>query len=136
MTAARLFPEIPEIDWKELFAAGRLLPLDPERIVEAHRKNIDAWSAAQRVLTLGYQTITKRQVEFMRDHMVEAGGVLISCSCSHHLTPEMLQRAMMEAAKDCGRRLQILERHAHAPDHPIHPAMPETEYLKAFFVRA
>jgi 23S rRNA (cytosine1962-C5)-methyltransferase len=48
----------------------------------------------------------------------------------------MLQRAILGAAKDGGRRAQILEKHAHAPDHPIHPAMPETEYLKAFFVRA
>jgi 23S rRNA (cytosine1962-C5)-methyltransferase len=63
-------------------------------------------------------------------------GVLVSCSCSHHLEPAMLQRAILGAAKDSGRRAQILEKHAHAPDHPIHPAMPETEYLKAFFVRA
>jgi 23S rRNA (cytosine1962-C5)-methyltransferase len=63
-------------------------------------------------------------------------GVLVSCSCSHHLEPEMLQRAILGAAKDAGRRAQLLEKHAHAPDHPIHPAMPETEYLKAFFVRA
>jgi 23S rRNA (cytosine1962-C5)-methyltransferase len=63
-------------------------------------------------------------------------GILVSCSCSHHLEPAMLQRAILGAAKDAGRRAQILEKHAHAPDHPIHPAMPETEYLKAFFVRA
>jgi 23S rRNA (cytosine1962-C5)-methyltransferase len=68
--------------------------------------------------------------------VLERGGILVSCSCSHHLEPAMLQRAILGAAKDAGRRAQILERHAHAPDHPIHPAMPETEYLKAFFVRA
>jgi 23S rRNA (cytosine1962-C5)-methyltransferase len=62
-------------------------------------------------------------------------GILVSCSCSHHLEPGMLQRAILGAAKDAGRRAQILEKHAHAPDHPIHPAVPETEYLKAFFVR-
>ncbi len=69
-------------------------------------------------------------------HVLDRDGILISCSCSHHLEPAMLQRAILGAAKDAGRRAQILERHAHAPDHPIHPAMPETEYLKAFFVRA
>jgi 23S rRNA (cytosine1962-C5)-methyltransferase len=63
------------------------------------------------------------------------GGILVSCSCSHHLEPAMLQRAILGAAKDAGRRVQILEKHAHAPDHPIHPAMPETEYLKGFFIR-
>jgi 23S rRNA (cytosine1962-C5)-methyltransferase len=68
-------------------------------------------------------------------NVLEPGGILVSCSCSHHLEPAMLQRAILGAAKDAGRRVQILEKHAHAPDHPIHPAMPETEYLKAFFVR-
>jgi 23S rRNA (cytosine1962-C5)-methyltransferase len=68
--------------------------------------------------------------------VLERDGILVSCSCSHHLEPAMLQRAILGAAKDAGRRAQILERHAHSPDHPIHPAMPETEYLKAFFVRA
>lgn len=68
-------------------------------------------------------------------NVLERDGTLISCSCSHHLEPAMLQRAILGAAKDGGRRAQILEKHAHAPDHPIHPAMPETEYLKAFFVR-
>lgn len=67
--------------------------------------------------------------------VLERGGLLVSCSCSHHLDPAMLQRAILGAAKDSGKRVQILEKHAHAPDHPIHPAMPETEYLKAFFVR-
>ena len=68
-------------------------------------------------------------------NVLAPGGFLISCSCSHHLEPAMLQRAILGAAKDTGRRVQILEKHAHAPDHPVHPAMPETEYLKAFFVR-
>jgi 23S rRNA (cytosine1962-C5)-methyltransferase len=68
-------------------------------------------------------------------NVLSADGVLVSCSCSHHLEPAMLQRAILGAGKDAGRRVQILEKHAHAPDHPIHPAMPETEYLKAFFVR-
>ncbi len=67
--------------------------------------------------------------------VLEPGGVLVSCSCSHHLETGMLQRAILSAAKEAGRRVQILEKHAHGPDHPIHPAMPETEYLKAFFVR-
>ncbi|HET7813858.1 MAG TPA: class I SAM-dependent rRNA methyltransferase [Candidatus Baltobacteraceae bacterium] len=68
-------------------------------------------------------------------NVLAPGGLLVSCSCSHHLEPAMLQRAVLGAAKDANRRAQILEKHAHAPDHPIHPAMPETEYLKAFFVR-
>jgi 23S rRNA (cytosine1962-C5)-methyltransferase len=63
-------------------------------------------------------------------------GVLISSSCSQHVAADRLQRIALDAARAEGRRLQILERHGHAPDHPVHPAMPETEYLKALFLRA
>lgn len=68
--------------------------------------------------------------------LLPAGGILVSSSCSHHLDAHALARVILEAARHAGRRVQMLERHAHAPDHPIHPAMPETEYLKTFFVRA
>ena len=63
------------------------------------------------------------------------GGYLVSSSCSHHLAVERLTRVAYDAARQAGRRFQLLERHAHAPDHPIHPAMPETEYLKTLFTR-
>ena len=68
--------------------------------------------------------------------LLKEDGVLISASCSYHLAADRLTRAVHDAAHEVGRRLQILERTAHAPDHPIHPAMPETEYLKALFCRA
>lgn len=64
------------------------------------------------------------------------GGILVSCSCSQHVSGERLQRIALDAARAEGRRLQLLERRGHAPDHPVHPAMPETEYLKALFLRA
>lgn len=63
-------------------------------------------------------------------------GFMITASCSHHLDAERLRRIALDGARENGRRLQILEAHGHAPDHPIHPAMPETEYLKALFLRA
>jgi len=68
--------------------------------------------------------------------LLKEDGFLISASCSHHLPVDRLTRVALDAAHTAGRRLQVLERHAHAPDHPIHPAMPETEYLKALFTRA
>lgn len=66
---------------------------------------------------------------------VEPGGILVSCSCSHHVDAQALGRILLSAAKKAERRVQVLEKHAHPPDHPVHPAMPETEYLKAFFLR-
>ena len=59
----------------------------------------------------------------------------MTASCSYHLSAESLQRIALEAAHTRRRRMQILERHGQAPDHPVHPAMPETEYLKALYAR-
>lgn len=67
--------------------------------------------------------------------LVREDGFLVTSSCSYHLAPERLQRAVHDAARTVGRRAQILERTGHGPDHPVHPAMPETEYLKALFLR-
>lgn len=63
-------------------------------------------------------------------------GLLVSCSCSHHLDSESLLRILLRESRRAGRRLQILERGAQGPDHPVHPAIPETSYLKAYFCRA
>jgi 23S rRNA (cytosine1962-C5)-methyltransferase len=62
-------------------------------------------------------------------------GTLVSCSCSYHLAPEELLSAIQGAARHSGRFVQILEAGGQSPDHPVHPAIPETRYLKAFFCR-
>ncbi len=62
-------------------------------------------------------------------------GMLVSCSCSYHLAAEELMSAIQSAARHSGRFVQILEAGGQSPDHPVHPAIPETRYLKAFFCR-
>jgi 23S rRNA (cytosine1962-C5)-methyltransferase len=62
-------------------------------------------------------------------------GLLVSCSCSQHVSPEELQDAIAKAARGANKHLQILEMGGQAPDHPVHPAIPETRYLKAYFCR-
>ena len=62
-------------------------------------------------------------------------GVLISCSCSMHLAAERLQSVLYQSARKQGRQMQILERGFQSMDHPVHPAIAETAYLKAFFCR-
>jgi 23S rRNA (cytosine1962-C5)-methyltransferase len=62
-------------------------------------------------------------------------GILVSCSCSYHVSPEDLQDAIAKAAKAADKHLQILEMGGQAPDHPVHPAIAETRYLKAYFCR-
>jgi 23S rRNA (cytosine1962-C5)-methyltransferase len=67
--------------------------------------------------------------------LLDTDGLLVSCSCSYHLAPEELVSAIQLAARHTGRFVQILESGGQSPDHPIHPAIPETRYLKAFFCR-
>ncbi|HTV94448.1 MAG TPA: class I SAM-dependent rRNA methyltransferase [Steroidobacteraceae bacterium] len=62
-------------------------------------------------------------------------GILVSCSCSHHVSAEALQDAIVKAARGAGKHLQLLELGGQAPDHPVHPAIPETRYLKSYFCR-
>ena len=62
-------------------------------------------------------------------------GWLVSCSCSHHLALEDLIDLVQQAARHVSRFVQIVEIGGHSPDHPIHPAIPETRYLKALFCR-
>jgi 23S rRNA (cytosine1962-C5)-methyltransferase len=68
-------------------------------------------------------------------HLIADDGILISCSCSYHVSAEDLQDAIAKAARGADRHLQILEVGGQAPDHPVHPAIPETRYLKAYFCR-
>lgn len=67
--------------------------------------------------------------------LLAPGGFLISSSCSMHLAAERLQQLLLKAARDSGRRLQVLERGFQGVDHPVHPAIPETAYLKTLFCR-
>jgi 23S rRNA (cytosine1962-C5)-methyltransferase len=67
--------------------------------------------------------------------LMEGDGLLVSCSCSYHLAADDLVAAIQSAARHTGRFVQILEAGGQSPDHPVHPAIPETRYLKAFFCR-
>ncbi|MFZ2643651.1 MAG: class I SAM-dependent rRNA methyltransferase [Verrucomicrobiia bacterium] len=58
------------------------------------------------------------------------GGLLATFCCSHHVTREMFEQIIAEASADAHRPVRLLERLSQSPDHPILPAVPETEYLK------
>jgi 23S rRNA (cytosine1962-C5)-methyltransferase len=62
-------------------------------------------------------------------------GVLVSCSCSYHLSAEDLNDCIARAARGASKQVQILEVGGQGPDHPVHPAIAETRYLKAYFCR-
>ncbi len=62
-------------------------------------------------------------------------AILVTCSCSYHLSAEELQVAIAKAARAADKHVQILEVGGQASDHPSHPAIAETRYLKAYFCR-
>jgi 23S rRNA (cytosine1962-C5)-methyltransferase len=72
-----------------------------------------------------YQKVNELAARVLRPE-----GILVTASCSLHLREEIFYQIVRQSAERCGRKLQLLERRQQAPDHPIHPTMPETAYLK------
>jgi 23S rRNA (cytosine1962-C5)-methyltransferase len=99
-----------------------LVVLDPP----AFAKNKDALPAARR----GYKEVNLRALQVLRP-----GGVLVTASCSYHLAEADLEGIVLSAANDAGRRVQVLERRGAGRDHPVLLGVPETRYLKCFFLR-
>jgi 23S rRNA (cytosine1962-C5)-methyltransferase len=76
-----------------------------------------------------------RRLNQLAIQLLERDGVLVSCSCSYHLEPQQLLAAIQRGARHLDRFAQVVEVGGQSPDHPIHPAIAETRYLKAFFCR-
>jgi len=76
-----------------------------------------------------------RRLNQMAMLVLAKDGILVSCSCSYHLERDALLDTMLKASRHIDRFLQIVEEGHQGPDHPVHPAIPETAYLKAFFAR-
>lgn len=67
--------------------------------------------------------------------VLKPGGLLVTCSCSGLVSREQFTQMLAEVATTTHRPVQILEARGHAPDHPVSPNCPETEYLKCFICR-
>jgi 23S rRNA (cytosine1962-C5)-methyltransferase len=76
-----------------------------------------------------------RKLNQLALNLIDGDGLLVSCSCSYHLSADELSGAVQTAAQHSNRFVQILETGGQSPDHPVHPAIAETRYLKAFFCR-
>jgi 23S rRNA (cytosine1962-C5)-methyltransferase len=99
-----------------------LVVLDPP----AFAKNKASVPAARR----GYKEVNLRAM-----HVLKPGGILISASCSYHVSEAMLEEIILDAANDAGRPAQVLERRGAGRDHPVLLGVPETRYLKLFVLR-
>jgi 23S rRNA (cytosine1962-C5)-methyltransferase len=96
--------------------------LDPPAFIK-RRKDIPQGQAAYRKLNQ------------LAMNLIGRDGLLVSCSCSYHLEEQQLVTAVQAAARHTARFAQILAFGGQSPDHPVHPAIPETRYLKALFCR-
>jgi 23S rRNA (cytosine1962-C5)-methyltransferase len=96
---------------------------------------VDPPAFAKRKKDLPKALAAYRRLNQLAMQVIIDDGILVSCCCSYHVGPEDLQDAIAKAARAAGKHLQILEMGGQAPDHPVHPAIPETRYLKAYFCR-
>jgi 23S rRNA (cytosine1962-C5)-methyltransferase len=122
-----------EVEWIEANAfdllrdyadAGRpydTIVLDPPAFARSKR-NLDT---AMR----GYKELNLRALKMLRP-----GGVLITCSCSYHVSEADFAEMLSEAASDLRRPLRVVERRGQSPDHPVLLGVPETAYLKCFIL--
>lgn len=98
-----------------------IIVLDPP----AFAKSRSALEGAAR----GYKEVNLRALQ-----LLDRGGVLVSCSCSHHMSEADLLELIAQAALDCGKQLRVLERRTQSQDHPILLTVPETHYLKCLIL--
>ena len=122
-----------EIEWieanafdllKDYASAGRqydTIVLDPPAFAKSKRTVPTALR--------GYKELNLRALKMLRP-----GGVLVSCSCSFHVSEAEFLEMLGSAAADAGRRVRILEKLGQAQDHPILLNVPETAYLKCMIV--
>jgi 23S rRNA (cytosine1962-C5)-methyltransferase len=104
-------------DWADRRDQFDTIVLDPPAFAKSKR----AVEGALR----GYKELNLRALR-----MIRPGGLLVTCSCSHHVGWSDLEAAVASAASDAHRRVTLLQRRGAAPDHPVIFNLPETEYLK------
>ena len=104
-------------DWSDAGERFDAIVLDPP----AFAKSMRAVEGALR----GYKELNLRALK-----MLSPGGLLVTCSCSHHVGWADLEAAVASAAADASRRVRLLERRGAALDHPVVLNLPETEHLK------
>ncbi|NOV28548.1 class I SAM-dependent rRNA methyltransferase [Methylomonas sp. ZR1] len=94
--------------------------LDPPALIKRKKDFKAGYEAYRRLNHLALQVLSNN-------------GILVSASCSHHLSRDNLHEILRSSARHIDRHLVFFGAGAQGPDHPIHPALPETDYLKTFF---
>jgi len=120
------FREADVFDLLSAYASSRrnydVVVLDPPAFAKS-RSQLDAAARS-------YKDINLRALR-----LLGPGGILVTCSCSHHMSEAMLLEIVAEASLHTGRTLRVLERRTQAQDHPILLTVPETHYLKCVILQ-
>jgi 23S rRNA (cytosine1962-C5)-methyltransferase len=125
-----------EVDWIEADAFELLRALSEEKTGETYDTIVldpPAFAKTKRAAEgalRGYKELNLRAMK-----MLQPGGTLVTCSCSHHVGLEEFTSVVAAAAADARRRVQVLEGRGAAPDHPAVLTLPETSYLKCLILR-
>lgn len=101
--------------------AFELVLVDPPAFVKTRKDLVQGLKGYRKLARLAAQLVTP-------------GGVLFIASCSHHADPANFAQAVAGGLSDAGRGGRILQMSGAAPDHPVHPQLPETAYLKAMTI--
>ncbi len=80
-------------------------------------------------------SLAYRRINELAMQVLSRDGILVTCSCSYHMPRAALLDAVQKGARHLDRNVQVLLQLQQAPDHPVHPAIPETDYLKGFICR-
>ena len=155
--------QLGEVDHTSLLTGGRVFGIDAEHLAQegvaavvqvrlAPRDDPDVYSAVEPgerfdVIVFDPPAFIKRRKDMKQGRpayrrlneaalgLLERDGLLISASCSFHLGADGLLKTIQQAARHSDRNVQVLRRGYQGPDHPVHPAIPETGYLKAMTMR-
>ncbi|MEE8379496.1 MAG: class I SAM-dependent rRNA methyltransferase, partial [Gammaproteobacteria bacterium] len=98
---------------RELFD---VIIIDPPAFIKRKKDFKEGLNAYRRINQMAMQVLSK-------------GGYLMSASCSYHLGADQLRDVILKSSRHVDRNAQIIEQGRQGPDHPTHPAIPETDYL-------
>lgn len=99
-----------------------VIVVDPPAFIKRKKDHQEGLRAYQRINELAIR-------------LLQPGGILLTASCSMHLKRDELVEVLRYCARRVQRHVQILAEGSQGPDHPVHPSIPETRYLKALLAR-
>lgn len=99
-----------------------MICLDPPAFIKSRREKEGGMQGFRTINALAMKALPR-------------GGILVSCSCSHYLFWQDMLDMLVAAAQEAGRSFTIIDRTTQGPDHPVLLSMPESEYLRCFFLR-